>query len=131
WPVDVVLVVVLSVGVLLEFRYWSRVLRTVAPPPVFSTEARVWAVGWIVLLLFRRKAPVLTGVAMAVMAFLQTYPFFYWSPTLDIYALHIAVYTIGSLKPIRPHAYVVAAIGAVGIWSIQPLREVLIGFLSL
>jgi signal transduction histidine kinase len=55
-----------------------------------------------------------------VMAFLQTYPFRFWTPVSDIAALQIAVYTIGSLKPRHPHAWLVAGLGAVGLVSIPP-----------
>jgi signal transduction histidine kinase len=120
WPVDVALVAVLTTGALLEFRIWEETLGPGLPTEVFSTAARGWAIAWILLLLLRRPAPVLTGVAMAVMAFLQTYPFRFWTPVSDIAALQIAVYTIGSLKPRHPHAWLVAGLGAVGLVSIPP-----------
>jgi signal transduction histidine kinase len=120
WPTDLALVVVLITGAMLEFQIWEEILGPAIPPEVFSTAAHVWAVAWILLLLLRRHAPVLTGLAMAVMAFLQTFPFGYWTPVSDIAALQIAVYTIGSLKPKRPYAWAVAVAGAIGLVSIPP-----------
>ncbi|HZC28855.1 MAG TPA: histidine kinase, partial [Gaiellaceae bacterium] len=120
WPIDVALVVVLGTTAFLETRYWSGVIGATAPSNAFSTGAYVWAVAWVALLLFRRRAPVLTGVAMAVAAFLQTYPFRFFTPVSDIGALQIAVYTIASRKPGRPHAWLVAVLGALGLLSIPP-----------
>ena len=120
WPIDLVLVIAGCVGVLLEFDIWEKFLGPAVPPEVFSTAAHVWALAWVSLLFFRRKAPILTGVAMATMAFLQTYPFGFWTPVSDVWALQIAVYTIASVKPRRPHAWIVAVLGAIGLVSIPP-----------
>lgn len=131
WPVDVALVALLVVVALAELRAWERTLGASVPTAVFSTGAYLWAVGWVLLLLLRRPLPVLTGLAMAVVAFLQTYPFGFWTPVSDIVALQIAVYTIGSLRPGRPHAWVVAVLGAVGLVSIPPppMNWSIVGFL--
>jgi len=133
WQVDTALVVAGCIGVLLEFRFWEKLIGPGVPAVTFSTAAHLWALAWVLLLFGRRKAPVATGVAMGVMAFLQTYPFRYWTPVTDIYALQIAVYTIGSLKPRRPHAWVIAVLGAIGLVSIPPPPVTLsvIGFLAI
>lgn len=131
WPVDVALVAAVVTGALLELSVWEDTIGASVPPEVFSTGAYVWAAALPLLLVFRRPAPVMTGVAVAVMLFLQTYPFGYWTPVSDIVALQIAVYTIGSLKRGRPHAWAVAVLGAIGIVSIPPPPVTLsiVGFL--
>jgi signal transduction histidine kinase len=131
WAVDLLLVSVLATAAMLEFRIWEETLGPGLRPAVFSDAAHAWALAWILLLVLRRPAPVLVGVAMAVMAFLQTYPLGYWTPVADIAALQVAVYTIGSLRPGRPHAWVVAVLGSIGIVSIPPPPVTLgvVGFL--
>lgn len=131
WPVDVALVAILVTGSLLEFSIWEDTIGASVPPEVFSTGAYVWGVALALLLLFRRPAPVLIGVAIAVMLFLQTYPFRYWTAVSNITALQVAVYTIGSLKPGRSHAWAVAVLGGIGIVSIPPPPVTLsiVGFL--
>jgi len=131
WLVDVALVSVVSLITVVEIDYWRNLLGASVPPSTFSRAAYVWAVAWVLLLLFRRPAPVLTALAMAVMAFLQTYPFRYWTPVSDIVALQIAVYTVGSRYPRRPHVWVLAAFGGVGQVSIPPppVSLSLVGFL--
>ncbi|MCA1690484.1 MAG: histidine kinase, partial [Actinobacteria bacterium] len=131
WPADVLLVVLFSIAAVLEIRGSSRLLGPQASSPnAFSSAAYVWAVAWIALLLLRRPAPVLTGLAMTVMAFLQTFPFRYWTPVADVGALQIAVYTIATRRPGR-HAWMVAALGAVGLLSIPPppVTAGLVGYL--
>jgi signal transduction histidine kinase len=129
WPVDAVLVAALCLGALLQIRFEGGRAGPTAPAAAFSSAAQAWAVAWISLLFLGRRAPVVTGVAMAVMAFLQTYPLRFFTPQADIFALLIAVYTIGSRKPHRPHASVVAVLGAVGLFSIQPMTPSFVGSL--
>ena len=130
WPMDVALVGVFSTTAVLEGRGFESVAGATAPANAFATAAYVWAVGWVALLLFRRRVPVLTGLAMVVAAFLQTYPFKFFTPPSDIFALQIAVYTIASRRAHRPHAWVVALLGALGLLSIPPAGTATVSLLT-
>jgi signal transduction histidine kinase len=122
WPLDLALVIILSVTAVLEFGPAHQVIEGLEPTgDPWSVWAQGWAVAWIALLLFRRRFPVATALAMAAMAFLQTYPFYFFTPLSDVFALQIAVYTVGSRRPGSLHGWVAAALGAVGLLSVQPL----------
>jgi signal transduction histidine kinase len=131
WLADLVLVMVLSTTAVMELQLWSGLVGDVAPPNAFSSAAYVWAVTWAGLLMLRRRAPMLTTLAMTAFAFLQTYPFQFFTPVSDIWALMIAIYTVGTRKPWQPHAWVAALLGAIGLVSIQPIRPPFAAFLAI
>ncbi|HET7482355.1 MAG TPA: histidine kinase, partial [Actinomycetota bacterium] len=60
-----------------------------------------------------------------------TYPFRFWTPVTDLWALQVAIYTIGSLRPRSRDAWFVAVVGAIAIVSIPPppVTLAVVGFL--
>jgi len=121
WTLDALLVIVLSSTALLEFPAQSLIPGLAAPPNAFSAAAHVYAVAWVWLLLFRRRWPLLTAVAMSVVAFVQSFPFLFFTPQSDVIALQFAVYTVGSRMPRSRWPWLVALLGSLGLVSIQPL----------
>ena len=127
WPLDLVLVVAVSTTTLLEFPTHSLIPGMSAPAAAFSGAAHCYAVGWVALLLLRRRWPVATAVAMSAMAFVQSFPLLYFTPNSDIFALQLAVFTVGQRRPRSAWRWIVVVLGAAGIVSVQPLT---LGFLA-
>ena len=121
WAVDMALLLVLAGVAMLEFGPEHQVITGLATRgDPFSWKAQAWALGWITLILARRRAPFSTAVAMSAMALLQN-SFGYFTPISDIFALQLAVFSVG-MRAARPElVWAAAGIGAIGITFPQPL----------
>ena len=122
WIWDIAFVAALSAGAWAEF---GPAHQTVAgledvPPNAFSTGAKLWAVAIVAMLLVRRVSPFAVVVAVSALAFLQNVQGFF-TPISNVFALQIAVFTVGSANHKRWQLFLAPVLAGVGLFFPQPL----------